>query len=548
MVAFFGGVEMFERGRLAYQFIEDYLNLLFMVRILLIILLLLSWFATSVGILHLAELKDQSSLSISNTAAFVGAGAITLMMWVMLERFRLHGPYFVRAVCGIFYLFLFGWAVSFGYGFWWNIVASTARADEEIVATSDGFATNIAIARNNLAESKKKLEDLMLLAVEMKGLDTSLGKFCGSSRVTPRLIAAREALTRWIQDAYTEAVDQRPDHVGWIATTSKTLIDAEKKDVAFRKRYSGAIPNGAGDSSENFDNIKAVVNQIIALDKTAQGVSNSLSDMAEALKKRRNPDSFFCYDLNLSKQLADVAKHIKEKPAIVILPTWKSVTGDKSTAAAIRILWGTILKPFGQKLTSESMKGEDGIALMAALAVDLGILILTLIRPRVGGQMFITRQSPRTRVLDRLESVLRRHGTAARTLLFDLHFFEGGKQYVVIPGGTDQPGASTLVRDLHTVFAALWPWLDINRAKSPSDRLRSAAERQVQLLSSTIFEALTEGERDDHDRVSSRARAAMVSDLSIYEVHEEDRSLCLRILDDFEMQERRLNRGNKWAS
>lgn len=539
---------MFERARLAYQLIEDYFNLLFLVKILLITLLLLSWFATSVGIIHLAELKDQNSLSISNIAAFVGAGAITLIMWVMLERVRLHGPYIARAVCGLFYLFLFGWAVSFGYGFWWNIVASTARADEGIVATSDGFATNIAIAQKNLTESKKRLGDLTLLAVERKELDISLGKFCGSSRATPRLKAAREALTKWIQDANTVAVDQRPDHDGWIATTSKTLIDAEKKEVAFRKRYSGAIPNGAGDSSENFDNIKAVVNQIIALDNTAQGMSNSLSEMAEALKKRRNPDSFFCYDLNLSKQMADVAKHIKEKPATVALPIWTSVTGDKSTATAIRILWGTVSKPFGQKLTNESMKGEDKIALMAALAVDLGILILTLIRPRLGGQVFITRQSPRTRVFNGLERVLRRHGIAARTLLFDLHFFEGGKQYVVIPGDAEILGAPTFVRDLHTVFAALWPWLDINRAKSPSGLLRSSAERRLQLLSGTIFEAPTEGEKDDDDRVASRVRAAMVSDLSIYEIHEEDRSLCLRILDDFEIQERRLNRGNMWAS
>jgi hypothetical protein len=539
---------MFERARLAYQFIEDNLNLLFLVRILLITLLFLSWYATSVGIIHLAELEDQSSLSFSNMAAFVGAGAITLMMWVMLERFRLHGPYPARAVCGLFYLFLFGWAVSFGYGFWWNVVASTSRANEGIVTTSDGFATNIKTAQENIKQTTIRFNKLARLAVERQQLDIAQGKFCGSSRARPRLKKAREALTEWIQDANARALDKTVESEGWITAISDALDDAKDKEVAFRKKYSGTIPNGSGDSSENFNNIKTVVNQLNAFDTTAQEAAKSLSNKTDRSKQGANSNVTFCSDSVLAEKMTELSQHIQKYPATVALPNWKSVTGDQSTAAAIRILWGTVSKFVGLKLTNDSMNGEDGIALMAALAVDLGILILTLIRPRVGGQIFITRQSPRTRVFYGVERVLRRHAATARTLLFDLHFFEGRKQYVVIPGDADKLGAPAFVRDLHTVFAALWPWLDINRAKPPSGRLRSKAERRLQLLSSATFEAPTEGERDGHDQVASRARAAMVSDLSIYEIHGEDRSLCLRILDDFEMQEQRLNRGNMWAS
>lgn len=539
---------MFEWARWVYKFIEENLNLLLLVRILLITLLLLSWFATAVGFIHLAELEYQNSISVSNLAAFLGAGAITLMMWVMLERFRLHGPYVLRAVCGLFYLFLFGWAVTFGYGFWWNVVASTSRADEGIVAASGVFAKSVADAQENLNQSKIKFDNLAALALEREKLDISLGTFCGSRRATQRLKDGRRSITKWIQDVNKLAVDEITSRNGWIVTTSKALEQAKERDIAFRKKYDGQIPNGLGDSSENFDNIKATVNRINALNNTAQGVANSLSEMAVALNKRRNSDSFFCYDRDLSREMAAVANHLKQKPATVVLPNWTSVTGDKSTAAAVRILWGTLSRFVGLKLTNESMKGEDGIALMAALAVDLGILILTLIRPRVGGQIFITRQTRRTRAFYGVERVLRGHSAAARTLLFELHFFDGRKQYVVIPGDADKHGAPAFVRDLHTVFAALWPWLDINRVKSPSNRVQSAAERRLQLFSGTIFEAPTEGVKDDDDRAASRVRATMVSDLSIYAIHGEDRSLCLRILDDFEMQERLLNRGNMWAS
>lgn len=520
------------------------LDIRLLVALLLVSLLTISWLATAIGIMHLGQIGDDSSSFGEYSLVLFGSAILTILMWLMLERARLPGSILIRSACAVFYVFLLAWAVGFGYGFWWTTIAAKDRSATQIISGLTSLREQSITISTSLGTLDTSLSELSRISREMVNSEDSTGGSCGkySGRTQGNLWSIRNGLDKTINAKIEQIVGKK----GW---KNKVTSEASKVNKLLNRSKTNNATTSQARNTE-FSNIYNETQQIVAKINAVSGVANQTAldfdNLAAPLEIKPGKPGFICCDNGLATLLRSAAGTIRAKPIHVTMSSWRPMEGNQSTEVALLKLWGTFGGFFGSGITSERMIETDWVALLAAIAVDIGILIVTLIRPRAGGQTFMGEDDLDETAVRQIDRDLRRHREAALVVFFDMHFSMGRKQYVAIPGGDWKGPAGITARELHTVVGALAPRLAAMRETNPSSTLVRAAKVRLERLGWTA----PGNPADDNSLTSFKLwilnrwhGSVLPIHPIIYNIGQEDRNLAMRLLDEAQQHERRLSRG-----
>jgi hypothetical protein len=377
---------------------------------------LLSLMATGLGFADLrAANTDAEQLSAPELAFTIATTLFVVSaMVVALHAAITDRRIVIKLLSLVFYLLFAVWSVGFGYGFFWKEFAGKEFTQAQFGRVIDGISISLdrtAGALETAEQATRSAADLARRRAESEARD---GRTCANHPAsTPGegpLMRARFAFSEGAA-ALARDVDQK-----WIAPLAARRAQLVRRVEALKTRQ---LP-------EDADALPAEERALLAKLASARDLpsherrvlfvgvhaeaeafaqaSNSLRQLnAAAFAERlsllaadvgpdpRNPgsadparaaDPGYCWDVVLNQQMGQAAASLR---AIgdVETPAFEFLEGAKATRAAffglltlVAGLFGIAAPagaaiPFGQK---------EFLALFASLAVDLGILFLTLVR------------------------------------------------------------------------------------------------------------------------------------------------------------------------
>lgn len=507
--------------------------------------------------MHLGQ-SDQENIAFwVNTLIFFGSAVITVLMWVMLERARLPGSFLARFVCTLFYLFLFVWAVGFGYGFWWNAIAAKSRSSDVLI--SEIKAVKKIIEKQNptfLTGIKDALNGQLISANTSLNTEKNNASASTCNIITKGGIGIRSSNReniainisnniKLIDNAIALNAINPPIFIKGRALTRDDEISDILNDIENLSEADGKLRNEK--LSDSNKKLAKIVSDVEIYNTNLRAISETLKKLSETISIKEGEPGFICYDPVLAISLGSIARSIDTISNNPLPSKWRPMEGSKSTEVALLKLWGTFGRFFGETITSERMVETDWVALLAAIAVDIGILILTLIRPRLGGQTFMRADQIDENVACSIEQILRRHREASTMLFYDMHFVMGRKQYVSLPNGNWTSPSAITARDLQTVIASIAVRLAGKRKLKPSSRLIHFSIQRLEQLGWAVprHNDIDETQLSGFDRWFQKLlqSSALPTRPVIYEFGERDRNLVIRLLDDLDYETKRLKRG-----
>jgi hypothetical protein len=432
---------------------------------------------------------------------------------------------------GIFYLFLVVWTVGFGYSFWWGALAAKMASTARMSLVLDQLDNQLTAAGGQLkatADNMDRVEKLSEASAEQEDLS---GGSCGipSGPGRAKLYQARMAVARdvrsqinairrgWLSDVQRE--------IGTLGTRKKAF-DAAAEELNPEKRTA--------DFSELYESSRRSARDINAESAGNAGYAASALDMtARQLLITPEQRGFTCYDKTLAEGLGFAARNLR-KPISIHLDEWHPMEGSSATKEGFLRLWGTVLRAVGIDTKLEGLQNLDWLPLVIAIAVDCGILVLTLSRPRAGGETFLAEGRKDQETQSRLREILRLHSAAAKYIFYDLYFPVGRKHYIAIPDILWREPEGLDPRSLHLAMAALKRRLAAVLLANPSrDVLRLAVQRLRQLHWAAPTDIPEGVVLKFNERLARLLRGSAEPDHpAIYEISEIDRNEAICILSE----------------
>jgi hypothetical protein len=506
----------------------------YLVSLLLIVLLIASWTSTMIGIGNLASSHGADLNLIGWVFVSIVCLATTALMWLMLEHTRMPRHPFLRVVTGAAYLFLLVWTASFGYSFWWGALAARADSDSQIADVIKSLDQQLTGVHAQLNAVSRQMSTAEQAAQKQQKFEETSGGSCGIPSPPGRsvLYQARQSVT-----ANVDNISMDVDN--WLSGVNAEIdkLDEDRKIMAGASNASAEARNVAfGEAYDSAQKSATVINA--ASRASARTVSGLLESQARALSIPPGQSGFTCFDSGLAGQLKGTAQGIEQSPIYIQLPLWRPLEGNASAEEGFIRLWGTAGAPFSHMSAADAslnqMHGRDWLALIAAIAVDGGIFILTLLRPRGGLEGFMTDTSVDREVQHEVTRILRSHQKAAALLLYELHFQYGRNQYIVVPDilwsepGQEQP------RSLHLAMAMLKRRLSTRRLTNPSPMLLKFARHRLAELNWTPRTPIDQvEERGWWQRLRRHVRGSTAPGHPIiYQIDELERNEAIRLLHE----------------
>lgn len=314
---------------------------------------------------------------------------LTFLMWLMLrETFGGWREFRNRVITFILYVFLAVWSVGFGYGFWWSLISGEEATRTGLAGLREDARDASAVVAARLDAVRTQLDSVVSWSESQMAREETSGGSCGTPSGAGRgplynarrsvrdgVANLRDSMTRsWLEPVQAE-VEQLRD--------SATRLEGEtfeERQQAFEARASeirGAARNIAARSN--------------ALGKAT---ASEMRALAETVSVPPGQPGFSCYDPTLAQRLTQAAEQA-DQPADVMLRDAAFSEGPAGVANAVKNLWtnigtySTSLVRFvfsgdaGESTTDtgQPITGRDLIALLAAIGVDLGILVLAILNP-----------------------------------------------------------------------------------------------------------------------------------------------------------------------
>ena len=316
----------------------------------------------------------------------------------------------LRALACLFYLFFAFWSVGFGYGFFWKELAGEEFTRDQFSAAIERVSQSVDAANEALATVETSVLSASSTARARADEEAANGGTCSNR---PGSIPGDGPLTR-ARFAFADRAQALSDDVSerWIGrlTTDRTIL--QRRIIALS---SNITPTGVADNEEAellaklatasrlssnerervftqvFDDARAFTAKANALKASNAG---QFAGRLELLAKNVGPspdnpnqpdparadDVSYCWDTVLNEKLlasAQSLRTIQDMPA----PEFEFTEGPKATRAAFFNLAKAATPPWGNNAAKGIQFGEkEFIALFASIAVDLGILFLTIIR------------------------------------------------------------------------------------------------------------------------------------------------------------------------
>lgn len=377
-----------------------------------LVLLALSGFATYRGMSDFIT-GSQTGVVVSGGIAVEGmvlaiVVALTLLMWIALRETvrRQTRPWRYLATAPL-YAFLFLWSVGFGYGFWWSLIAGTE-------ATRTGLAGQAEDARDaavriaaRLTAVQSRLDTVFRVSERQMMLEETQGGSCGV--VSP---PGRGPL--W--QARSDVRDQVDFLISDIRSNWLGSIEMELAGLNDRLSTVSAAVEGAtlADRQAAFERtaaeIRGAATEIAARSNAlGRAYASEMRQLSGALSAPPGDFSFTCHDPDLAARLTEAAVDA-EREADVALRAASFSEGAAGVGTAVTNLWSRLGHSVASALQipvapldpSNVSTGRDLTAIMAALGVDLGLLVLALLNPprSAGGRDGLARNIARVSLVN----------------------------------------------------------------------------------------------------------------------------------------------------
>ena len=408
--------------------------------ILIAPLLLLSWYATTVGALTLLGGGGETDLGL---AIFVGVfvAIMTIAMKYMLDQVLFSG--WVKKLIALpGYAALVVFSVAFGFAWWWERLQSGA----ETVATGEAQLTIVRTflreASNDLQNVDGGLAQLAARSERMAGLERSQGRTCEAN------VGAGDGPRRVFRDAEAVSFANQRDRIGtsiatlnaqidavevqlndWSTQTSNSISDDARED---RARRTAALNSSLNEVEIAYNGLLTASSPIARLAADYPGQAELYRSGGERSGPNANGEtrSFRCTDVEMADDLDNMVSVINALPTLDIPEIQSFDNSSEATRAAFQRLRHTvvaapggfaglrqtlsqaqenaerntiarnpadgeggseadsgddrsaILNLLGETGEPEGLRDADWLPLAIAGLVDLSILVMTLLAPR----------------------------------------------------------------------------------------------------------------------------------------------------------------------
>ncbi|MDZ4761647.1 MAG: hypothetical protein SGJ21_11285 [Alphaproteobacteria bacterium] len=376
----------------------------------------LSVMATGLGFADLRAANTDAERLSGPELALTGATTLFVVsaMVVALHHVVADRRLWVKALSFVFYIFFALWSVGFGYGFFWKELAGQEFTERQFESVVSRIAGSMARASLALETAETATVGAAGLAGERARTEASQGRTCANRPVsTPGegpLMRSRfsfadraanlglEVRQRWI----APVADQRARLEQRVTALVKRTVPAagatiDEAELGVLEKLAGAARLPASERRALFVSVHEdarafaeASNGLRALNATA--FADRLTQLAaEVGADPRRPgspdparasDPGYCWDVVLHEKLLAAAGQVRAIEDVET-PEFEFLEGPKATRAAFFGLVGWMAGWFGvtpDKETSFTFGEKEFLALFASLAVDLGIVFLTIIR------------------------------------------------------------------------------------------------------------------------------------------------------------------------
>jgi hypothetical protein len=377
---------------------------------------LLSLMATGLGFADLrAANTDAEQLSAPELAFTIATTLFVVSaMVVALHAAIVDRRWVVKLLSVVFYLLFAVWSVGFGYGFFWKEFAGKEFTAGQFARVIDAISVSLDRTAGALATAEQSTRSAADLAMRRAESEAKDGRTCANHpSSTPGegpLMRARfafsqsaAALAKDVEDRWIAPLSGRRTELlrRVEALRTRTLPpDANqlpKEEQALLSKLTQARDLPSAERRKLFTSVHAEAEAFAAeanrlRQLNAGAFADRLSLLAAevgpdpktpgAADPARGADPGYCWDVVLNTQLASAAAQLRTM-GDVETPPFEFLEGPKATRAAFFGLIGWIANTFGVKAPGGAaipFGDKEFLALFASLAVDLGILFLTLLR------------------------------------------------------------------------------------------------------------------------------------------------------------------------
>jgi hypothetical protein len=377
---------------------------------------LLSLIATGLGFADLrAANTDAGNLPPIELAVTIATTlfVVSAMVVALHNAIDWRTPFAMRVVSFVFYVFFAVWTVGFGYGFFWKELAGQEFTSRQFETAIAGVSGSMARASAALATAEQATGEAAELAASRAQTEASEGRTCANyPNSTPGegpLMRSRFAFADRARNLQTE-VRQR-----WIAPVAEqrarlelrvealsrkavpaTAANADAGEHAMLEKLANAarLPaaerrvlfTGVHEEAKVFadaSNSLRALNAAAFADRLTQLASEVGADPARpgSPDPARANDSGYCWDVVLNEKLVAAAGQLRAIEDVAA-PEFEFLEGPKATRAAFFGLIEWLAETVGIETEDEVdfvFDDKAFLALFASVAVDLGIVFLTLV-------------------------------------------------------------------------------------------------------------------------------------------------------------------------
>ncbi|HEY7797511.1 MAG TPA: hypothetical protein VIA80_02005 [Hyphomonadaceae bacterium] len=377
---------------------------------------LLSVAATGLGFADLrAANTDAGELSGIELAITVATTLFVVSAMVVALHHVVAGAtrWWMRGVAFLAYLFFAVWTVGFGYGFFWKELAGQEFTERQFERVITGLSGSIARTSAALETSERATAETAQLAAQRADTEAREGRTCANH---PSSVPGEGPLMR-SRFAFADRARNLGDEVRatWIAPVAGQRDRLQRQVDALVKRAAPAAPDINPDERALLEEL-AMASRLPSAERrtlftglheearTFAAAANDLRSLhAEPFAQRliqlaaevgpdparpgsadpsRAADPGYCWDVVLNEKLTAAAAQLRNVEAVAT-PEFEFLEGPKATRAAFFGLIAWLAQLVGVDLETDAdfvFDDKAFLALFASIAVDLGIVFLTIVR------------------------------------------------------------------------------------------------------------------------------------------------------------------------
>ena len=333
----------------------------------------------------------QGGMSVSNDVLVISIViALTFLMWLMLrEAFGAKRLFRDRIITFGLYLFLAGWSIGFGYGFWWSLISGEEATRMGLAGLEEDARDASAVIAARLDAVKSQIDSVVSWSDSQMAREETSGGSCGTTSgagrgplynarrsVRDSIATLRDGVNRaWLGpvQADIEKLRQSAAQLGGTTVEERQrAFEAKASEIRGRARAIAARSNQLGRST-----------------------AGEMRAIAATVAVQPGRPGFSCYDPTLAERLTQAAAQA-DQPAELKLREAVFNEGPAGVANAVKNLWrnvGTYTSSLVAYIFSggrsdgartdggEPITGRDLIALLATIGIDLGLLVLAILNP-----------------------------------------------------------------------------------------------------------------------------------------------------------------------